>query len=76
MLLAAKEGRLQEAGEINDRLMLLHKRLFLESNPIPVKKALEIMGKIGSGIRPPLAPLSEDLVPSLTEALQKGNVAF
>jgi len=76
MLLAAKEGRLQEAGEINDRLMLLHKRLFLESNPIPVKKALEIMGKIGPGIRPPLAPFNDELIPSLKEALQKANVAF
>eukprot|EP01041_Mallomonas_annulata_P004562 gene4562-9069_t len=76
MLLAAKEGRLQEAGEINDRLMMLHKRLFLESNPIPAKKALEIMGRIGSGIRPPLTSLSEDLIPSLKEALQKGKIPF
>ena len=47
MLTSSKEGRVQEADEINSKLMLLHKRLFLESNPIPVKQALNILGLIG-----------------------------
>eukprot|EP01042_Synura_sphagnicola_P005371 gene5371-6849_t len=74
MLLAAKEGRLQQATEINDRLMLLHQRLFLESNPIPVKKALQLLGKIGGGIRPPLTPLAPEHVASLEEAISKSKV--
>lgn len=76
MLAASKEGRVQEASEINDRLMLLHKRLFLESNPIPVKRALNIMGRIGPGIRPPLAPLADEHTEALKEALLKGKVVF
>ena len=47
VLTLAKEGKMVEANKINDKLMLLHKRLFLESNPIPVKRALQLMGKIG-----------------------------
>jgi len=48
MLAAAKSGKTKEAEEINAKLMLLHKRLFLESNPIPVKRALNLMGMIGA----------------------------
>jgi len=48
MLAAAKSGKTKEAEEINSKLMLLHKRLFLESNPIPVKRALNLMGLIGA----------------------------
>jgi dihydrodipicolinate synthase/N-acetylneuraminate lyase len=47
--------------------------LFLESNPIPTKKALEIMGKIGSGIRPPLCSLDETHHATITAALKAGN---
>lgn len=73
MLLASKEGRVDEANALNDSLMPLHKRLFLESNPIPVKKALQIMGKIGPGIRPPLANLDPVHIPSIQEALIVGG---
>jgi 4-hydroxy-tetrahydrodipicolinate synthase len=48
--------------------------LFLESNPIPVKKALELMGKIGSGIRPPLCPLDPVHYDKLREAMIIGKV--
>lgn len=47
MLKYSKEGKREEAENINSYLLPLHKRLFLESNPIPVKKTLNIMGKIG-----------------------------
>lgn len=72
MLLDSKEGRREEAEAINDKLMPLHKRLFLESNPIPVKKALQIMGKISSGIRPPLTSFDDALLPQLQEAIAIG----
>eukprot|EP01036_Dinobryon_divergens_P034984 gene34984-45281_t len=73
MLLASKEGRAEEANAIDETLLPLHKRLFLESNPIPAKKALQLMGKIGPGIRPPLCELSDEHVKSLTEALIIGK---
>mmetsp|Transcript_18627 Transcript_18627/g.18720 ORF Transcript_18627/g.18720 Transcript_18627/m.18720 type:complete len:337 (-) Transcript_18627:98-1108(-) len=76
MLLAVKEGRFQEAADINEQLELLHKRLFYEANPIPVKKAMEIMGKIGPGIRPPLTSLAPEFIPGLQEALKKGKIVF
>ena len=48
-------------------------RLFCEANPIPVKKALNIMGKIDCGIRPPLDGMAEEFVSSLQEALILGK---
>jgi len=48
-----------KAGPLDDSLAILNKCLFLESNPIPVKWALQIMGKIGPGIRLPLTPMDE-----------------
>jgi len=55
---AALAGEVARARAINARLMPLHLRLFLEPNPIPVKWALHRMGRIESGIRLPLVPLS------------------
>src|SRR6202165_2133984 len=69
---AARAGKAAEAIAINNRLLSLHKNLFLESNPIPVKWALSRMGRIAEGIRLPLtpfaAPYHETLVASLREA--------
>lgn len=73
MLLASKEGRMEEAAAIDQLLLPLHQRLFLESNPIPAKKALQLMRKIGSGIRPPLCELADEHLQSLTEALIIGR---
>lgn len=60
MCAAALKGSVQTAGQLNTRLMPLHKSLFVESNPIPVKWALEQMGRIEGGIRLPLLPLSQE----------------
>ncbi|RDU97882.1 4-hydroxy-tetrahydrodipicolinate synthase [Trinickia dinghuensis] len=54
---AAIAGDAKTAREIHFKLLSLHKNLFIESNPIPVKWALEQMGRIKSGIRLPLTPL-------------------
>jgi len=54
----AREGKEREARALNERLMPLHKHLFVEANPIPVKWALQQMGMIKGGIRLPLTPLS------------------
>ena len=72
MCAAARAGKASDAIAINNRLLGLHKNLFLESNPIPVKWALGRMGRIAEGIRLPLTPLTtphhETLAASLREA--------
>lgn len=69
---AARGGRTAQAIAINNRLLGLHKNLFLESNPIPVKWALNRMGRIADGIRLPLTPFAAPhhavLAASLREA--------
>lgn len=60
----------EAARELQKRLMPLHRALFVESNPIPVKWALSKMGWIESGIRLPLTPLSEKFHAQLDLALQ------
>ncbi|HIG41873.1 MAG: 4-hydroxy-tetrahydrodipicolinate synthase [bacterium] len=57
---AAVAGKASEANSLNEKLMPLHKDLFVESNPIPVKWALAEMGRIGRGIRLPLTELSAE----------------
>lgn len=58
-----------QARALNDQLMPLHKGLFVEPNPIPVKWALGAMGRTEFGIRLPLTPLSENLQQPLRELL-------
>ncbi len=69
---AAHAGKSAEAIAINNRLLGLHRNLFLETNPIPVKWALNRMGRIAEGIRLPLTPFTaphhETLAASLREA--------
>ena len=57
--LAAISGNAELAKKLNNELSGLHKNLFIESNPIPVKWALHKMGKCDSGIRLPLLELSD-----------------
>jgi 4-hydroxy-tetrahydrodipicolinate synthase len=54
---AALEGDVKTARAIHMKLLSLHKNLFIESNPIPVKWALQELGRIEGGIRLPLTPL-------------------
>jgi len=58
MIVAALAGDNKKAVAINNRLLPLHKHLFVETNPIPAKWALQRMGKIAGGLRLPLVPLS------------------
>lgn len=66
----AMAGRAEEARAINERLMPVHNAMFVEANPIPVKWALARMGKIQSGIRLPMTPLSETYHASVSQALE------
>ncbi len=56
---AALDGDADRARQLNERLADLHTALFLESNPIPVKWAVQQLGLIGGHLRLPLTPLSE-----------------
>jgi 4-hydroxy-tetrahydrodipicolinate synthase len=67
---AALTGNRELAEKINAELMLLHKHLFLEANPIPTKWALHQMGKIKLGIRLPLLPLDSKYHQQVKEAMQ------
>jgi 4-hydroxy-tetrahydrodipicolinate synthase len=58
MCVAARAGNLQAAREINNLLLPLHSKLFVEANPIPVKWACAELGLIKSGLRLPLTALS------------------
>lgn len=62
------------AEAINQSLMGLHKNLFVEPNPIPVKYALQVMGLIKAGIRLPLTPLSESHYETVKQAMRQANV--
>lgn len=57
MCAAARKGERQRAAEIDAKLQPLHKHLFADPNPIPVKWALQQMKRIEGGIRLPLVPL-------------------
>lgn len=60
-----------KAAGIHLELLDLHKGLFVETNPIPVKAALHMMGKVGPEIRLPLTPLSKDKAPALRAILKR-----
>jgi 4-hydroxy-tetrahydrodipicolinate synthase len=74
MAAAALEGDRARTGTIDGRLAGLHKALFLESNPIPVKWAVGRLGLIPPGIRLPLTPLSEPFQPAVRAAMQQAGV--
>jgi len=74
MCQAVLSGQQTLAEKINNELMLLHKRLFIESNPIPTKWALNRMGKIKTGIRMPLLPLDKKYYEEVKEAMQNAGV--
>lgn len=71
---AARAGRKDEARSIDSGLADLHRDLFVESNPIPVKWALCDMGLIGSGIRLPLTELSAGHHATVRSALGRAGI--
>ncbi|SFQ04943.1 4-hydroxy-tetrahydrodipicolinate synthase [Geopseudomonas sagittaria] len=71
---AAMRGDAATGRAINERLMPLHKQLFCEANPIPVKWALHEMGLIPKGIRLPLTWLSQDCQEPLRQAMRQAGV--
>jgi 4-hydroxy-tetrahydrodipicolinate synthase len=74
MCTAAFAGDLPKARAINNKLLGLHRHLFVEGNPIPVKWVLEEMGLIKGGIRLPLTPLSSSFHDLLRGAMEQANI--
>jgi 4-hydroxy-tetrahydrodipicolinate synthase len=72
---AARAHRRDVAEAIDVRLQPLHKKLFCESNPIPVKWAVQRMGLIGPGIRLPLTPLAPQYHATVLEAMAAASVS-
>ena len=70
---AARNGALDEARLLHYQLFNLMQANFIESNPIPVKAALQAMGRIDGGIRLPLVPLSDTHRPTLLAALREAG---
>jgi 4-hydroxy-tetrahydrodipicolinate synthase len=71
---AALAGDLKSARAINDRLLPLHFKLFVEANPIPLKWALQRMGRIEGGIRLPMTPLEPRHHAVIEAALRQSGV--
>jgi 4-hydroxy-tetrahydrodipicolinate synthase len=71
---AAMSGQIARAIEINNRVLSLHSKLFVEPNPVPVKWALAEMGKMPAGLRLPLAPLSAPYHDTVRAALRESGV--
>mgnify|MGYP000232795029 FL=1 len=74
MCVAAFAGNLQAARDINNSLLGLHRHLFVEANPIPVKWACAELGLIEEGIRLPLTPLSNQHHAIVRNALQQAGL--
>ena len=73
---AALAGNKDLARKLDLQLQQLHKSMFLESNPIPVKWAAARLGLIPDGVRLPLVPLSRQFHGQVLEALQSAGIAF
>jgi 4-hydroxy-tetrahydrodipicolinate synthase len=74
MCVAAREGNLQAAREINNLLLPLHSKLFVEANPIPVKWACAELGLIKTGLRLPLTALSTGQHDSVRDAMRHARL--
>ncbi len=74
MCMAALNGEVAKAREINFRLLGLHRNLFVEANPIPVKWAVARMGKMKNVLRLPLTPLSAGAQPAVEAAMRQAGV--
>ena len=76
MITAAGRGDKEAAAKLDARLAALHRDLFVETNPIPVKWALAQMGLIDGGLRLPLTELAPAYTSVVTAALKAAGVEF
>jgi 4-hydroxy-tetrahydrodipicolinate synthase len=66
---AWKARNLDQVFEIQDRLMPLHKAMFCETSPGPVKFGAELIGQCSAEMRLPLAPIAESSKKAVREAM-------
>jgi 4-hydroxy-tetrahydrodipicolinate synthase len=76
MCAAAIGGDLATARATNFRLLGLHRNLFHEANPIPVKWAVQQLGLIGGGIRLPMTALSPEFHERIRVAMREAGIAL
>ena len=76
MCAAVFAGDFAKARSCNNKLLGLHRHLFVEANPIPVKWVLQQMGMIEAGIRLPLTPLSSSFHDLLRGAMEQAEVGM
>lgn len=74
LCVASRAGDVVRANEINRKLFLLNRDLFVEANPIPVKWAAQQMGLLGGTLRLPLTPLSEMFHERLRTAMRAADI--
>jgi 4-hydroxy-tetrahydrodipicolinate synthase len=74
LCMAAMNGEIAKAIEINNKVIPLHAKLFVEPNPVPVKWALAEMGMMPAGLRLPLAPLAAEFHDTVRGALRESGV--
>ena len=74
LCVAAMAGNVQKAMEIQFKLMPMHKNLFVEANPIPVKWAMARMGLCGGTLRMPMTELSKSQQPVVEAALRASGL--
>ena len=74
LCVAAVAGDARTAMQIQLRLMPLHKQLFVEGNPIPLKWAMHRLGLCGPTLRLPMTPLSEANIPVVEAALRASGL--
>ena len=70
----ARAGRFEKARDIHHRLLPWMRAAFIESNPIPVKAALNMMGRMDNRLRLPLVPLAENRTAAVRAALERAGV--
>ena len=74
LCVAAIAGDVRRAMEIQFKLMPVHKNLFVEANPIPVKWAMARLGLCGGTLRLPMTPLSAAFEPTVEAALRASGL--
>ena len=70
----ARAGRFEKARDIHQRLLPWMRAAFIESNPLPVKAALNMLGRMDNRLRLPLVPLAETKSAAVRGALEKAGV--
>lgn len=74
MVRLARAGRFEKARDIHQRLLPWMRAAFIESNPVPVKFALNVMGRMDNRLRLPLVPLAESKSAAVRDALERAGV--